>query len=154
LADECLQIELLLCFKNRENDVSLRRMEHSREKHKSTFGQKAADKVASWVGSWKYIIVQSVVLIIWMILNVVSIIEHWDPYPFIFLNLVVAFVAVYTAPIILMSQNRSEERDRKKFEIDLATDRKSEKEIEEIKTQLNRIEHDKIKKILEILEKK
>ena len=110
--------------------------------------------MASWVGSWKYIIVQSVVLIIWMILNVVSIIEHWDPYPFIFLNLVVAFVAVYTAPIILMSQNRSEERDRKKFEIDLATDRKSEKEIEEIKIQLNRIEHDKIKKILEILEKK
>ena len=129
-------------------------MEHLHEKHKSTLGQKAADKVASWVGSWKYIIIQTVVLIIWMILNVVSIIEHWDPYPFIFLNLIVAFAAVYTAPIILMSQNRAEERDRKKFEIDLATDRKSENEIEEIKIQLNRIEHDKIKKILEILEKK
>lgn len=129
-------------------------MEQLHEKHKSTLGQIAADKVADWVGSWKYIIIQSIILIIWMILNIISIIEHWDPYPFIFLNLVVAFVTAYTAPIILMSQNRSEERDRKKFEIDLATDRKSEKEIEEIKTQLNRIEHDKIKKILEILEKK
>ena len=147
-------MDLYSCFKNGKNSVSLSRMEHSREKHKFTLGQRAADKVAAWLGSWKYIIIQSIILIIWMALNVISVIEHWDPYPFIFLNLVVAFVAAYTAPIILMSQNRAEERDRKKFEIDLATDRKSEREIEEIKTQLNRIEHDKIKKILEILEKK
>lgn len=86
-------------------------------------------------------------------MNVTGIIS-WDSHPFIFLTLILSVQAAYAAPIILMSQNRAEERDRKKFEIDLATDRKAEREIKEIKKQLNRVENDKIKRILEILEKK
>lgn len=67
-----------------------------------------------------------------MVFNLVSWAYRWDPYPYIFLNLMVGFVASFSTPIIMMSQNRTEERDRKKFEIDLATNRKAEREIEEI----------------------
>lgn len=122
--------------------------------HKPSIGQNTADKIASVVGSWKFLIIQSVVLFFWVILNIVAWVEHWDPYPFILLNLMLSFQAAYAAPIILMSQNLATERDRRKSAADLATDRKAEREIEEIKKQLNRIENDKIKKILEMLEKK
>jgi len=121
---------------------------------KSTFGQRAADKATCFIGSWKFIIIQTVVLVIWMTLNGFAISFHWDPYPFIFLNLVVGFVASYSAPVIMMSQNRAEERDRKKFEIDLATDRKAEREIKEIQTKLEEMDEKGLKRILEILEKR
>ena len=130
-------------------------MEQNQNHHnKSTFGQRAADKATCFIGSWKFIIIQTIVLIIWMTLNGFAISFHWDPYPFIFLNLVVGFVASYSAPVIMMSQNRAEERDRKKFEIDLATDRKAEREIEEIQTKLEEMDEKRLKRILEILEKK
>lgn len=116
-----------------------------------TFGQRAADKVTSVVGSWKFLIIQSVLLSVWIILNVIAWIQHWDPYPFILLNLALSFQAAFTAPIILMSANRTTERDRKKAALDLATDRKAEREIEEIQVQLKRIEGEKLDKILEIL---
>ena len=79
---------------------------------------------------------------------------HWDPYPFILLNLVLSFQAAYTAPVILMSQNRAAERDRSKAAMDLATDRKAEREIEDLQAKLKCMESDKIDRILEILEKK
>lgn len=130
-------------------------MEQNQNQHhnRSPFGQRASDKATSFIGSWKFIITQTVVLIIWVIFNGFAISYHWDPYPFIFLNLVVGFVASYSAPIIMMSQNRAEERDRKKFEIDLATDRKAEREIEEIQAKLEDIDNKKLKRILDILEK-
>lgn len=125
---------------------------NSLKSNKPNFGQKTSDAVARLVGSWKFIIGQTIFLSIWMILNIMAISWHWDPYPFIFLNLVVGFQAAYTAPLIMMSENRSAERDRKKFEIDLATDRKAEREIEDIQTKLMHIEKEKLDKILEILE--
>lgn len=129
-------------------------MEQNQNHHnKSTFGQRASDKATSFIGSWKFIIIQTVVLIIWIIFNAFELFFHWDPYPFIFLNLVVGFVASYSAPVIMMSQNRAEERDRKKSEIDLATDRKAEREIEEIQVKLEEMDNKKLKRILEILEK-
>jgi len=133
-------------------------MEKNEEKNKKinkdTFGQKTADGVAKLVGSWKFIIGQTIFLIGWIALNVIAIKARWDPYPFIFLNLVVGFQAAYTAPLIMMSENRAAERDRKKFEIDLATDRKAEREIEEIQRKLEKLDREKISRILEILESK
>jgi uncharacterized membrane protein len=80
-------------------------------------------------------------------------VNHWDPYPFIFLNLALSFQAAYTAPIILMSENRELDRERKKTAIDLATDRKSEREIAKLKIQLEKLEKGKIDKIINILNK-
>lgn len=83
-----------------------------------SFGQKVADTIASSMGSWKFIIVQSVLLAAWITANVVGTINHWDPYPFICLNLVLSFQAAYAAPIIMMSQNRLTQKDRITAEID------------------------------------
>ncbi len=107
---------------------------------KITVGEKLADRVTRIVGSWKFIIFQSCVLVFWIVLNVTAWINHWDPYPFILLNLTLSFQAAYTAPIILMSQNRMSEKDRQKAILDLATDRKAEKEIEDMQRDLARIE--------------
>src|SRR6516225_11036969 len=70
-----------------------------------TWGERVADLIATWVGSWPFLIVQSVILAIWMTLNVLAWQYRWDPYPFILLNLVLSFQAAYAPPIILMSQN-------------------------------------------------
>lgn len=119
--------------------------------NKPNVRQKASDAVARLIGSWNFIIGQTIFLCIWIVLNILALSFHWDPYPFIFLNLVVGFQAAYTAPLIMMSENRAAEHDRKKFEIDLATDRKAEREIEDIQAKLIRIEKEKLDKILEIL---
>jgi uncharacterized membrane protein len=120
---------------------------------KPNFGEKTADKIASIMGSWKFIIIQSVILAIWIMLNLIAWFFHWDPYPFILLNLALSFQAAYAAPIIMMSQNREAARDRRKAEADLATDRKSERGIAAIQKHLNSLERNKLAKILEILEK-
>jgi uncharacterized membrane protein len=119
-----------------------------------TLGQKSADKITKVVGSWKFIIFQSILMLIWISLNITAWMYHWDPYPFILLNLMLSFQAAYTAPILLMSANREAERDRKKEELDLATDRKAEREIQQIQIKLETLEKEKIDKILEILNNK
>lgn len=95
-----------------------------------TLGQHVADKVASIVGSWRFIIIQSILLAIWIALNITAYVEHWDPYPFILLNLALSFQAAYTAPIIMMSQNRQAEIDRQGAEQDYQVNLKAELEIE------------------------
>lgn len=108
---------------------------------KRTIGQKAADKLSSWAGSWIFIILFFTLLFIWMGINAFWLIERsWDPYPFILLNLVLSCLAAIQAPIILMSQNRQAQRDRIRSEYDYAVNRKAEKEIEQLKKQLDRIE--------------
>lgn len=119
---------------------------------KRTFGQKVADKFTKMLGSWRFIIIQSVVLVIWVILNVVAWISHWDPYPFILLNLALSFQAAYAAPIIMMSQNRAEERDRRKAELDYATNKKAEKEIQQVRDHLRHIEESHLDPILKAIE--
>jgi uncharacterized membrane protein len=116
-----------------------------------TTGQKASDRIVAIIGSWKFILIQSVVLTLWIIANVVAWINHWDPYPFILLNLALSFQAAYAAPIILMSQNRAAEKDREKSLQDLATDKKAEREIEEIQVQLKRMEQEQLGRVLEIV---
>ncbi|MFA4817535.1 MAG: DUF1003 domain-containing protein [Parcubacteria group bacterium] len=130
-------------------------MEQNQNHHqnKLTLGQRAADKVATWIGSWKFILLQSGLLFCWITLNALGILT-WDSHPFIFLTLLLGIQAAYSAPIILMSQNRTAERDRYKAEIDLATDRLAEREIKQIHEHLEKIEDEKLRRIIEILEKR
>jgi uncharacterized membrane protein len=95
-----------------------------------TAGQRVADIVAASMGSWNFIIIQSVILVIWIILNVTAYVEQWDPYPFILLNLALSFQAAYAAPFIMMSQNRQQDIDRKAAENDHQINIKAELEIE------------------------
>lgn len=97
-----------------------------------TFGQRAADWVARTVGSWPFILSQSALLVFWVILNVTAILRHWDPYPFILMNLVLSLQAAYTAPVIMMSQNRQATRDRVEAHNDYLIDQKAEEEVRAI----------------------
>jgi uncharacterized membrane protein len=97
-----------------------------------TFGQRASDWIAEKVGSWEFIIGQSALLILWGILNVTAWVQHWDPYPFILMNLVLSLQAAYTAPMIMMSQNRKTDRDRIEAHIDYEINLKAEAEIKVI----------------------
>lgn len=93
-------------------------------------GGQVADVVTATVGSWRFIIIQSCLLVVWIVLNVTAWMQHWDPYPFILLNLALSFQAAYATPFILMSQNRQSEVDRQKAQQDLDCDLKAEMEIE------------------------
>lgn len=95
-----------------------------------TIGQKVADDVAATMGSWKFIIIQTVILLIWIMLNVTAFVQRWDPYPFILLNLALSFQAAYAAPFIMMAQNRQQDIDRKKANNDYEINIKAELEIE------------------------
>lgn len=97
---------------------------------------KAADRVTKIVGSWWFLGIQSVVLMFWVYLNIIGWIRSWDPYPFILLNLMLSFQAAYTAPIILMSQNRQTDIDRQRTEYDYMIDRKAEREIVAVRKEL------------------
>lgn len=109
---------------------------------KKTLGGKAVDYLTNWVGSWHYIIILTAFLLLWIIINTSFFLSNksWDPYPFILLNLVIAAIAAIEVPIILMSQNKQEKHDSAREEYDYAVNRKAEKEIREIREQLNRIE--------------
>ena len=124
------------------------------EKHVSTlsFGDRLADSVANGMGSWKFIIWQTVIVIVWMVLNIVGFIEHWDAYPFILLNLIFSTQAAYAAPIIMMSQNRQNQRDRIQAQDDYQTNVDAKKEIEALQIQLNTMEVEKLDKIIALLE--
>ena len=98
-----------------------------------TRGQRVADAFAALVGSWRFIATQTALLAIWITLNVIGWLEHWDAYPFIFLNLVLSFEAAYAGPIIMMSQNRQEDKDRQRANLDLETNLRAEALIEELK---------------------
>jgi len=109
-------------------------------KAKLTLGQKAADAITKYMGSWGFIFFFIIFLALWMSANVYAWVKQWDPYPFILLNFVLSCLAAIQAPIILMSQNREAQKDRLRAEYDYAVNRKAEREINLIKEQLNRIE--------------
>lgn len=108
---------------------------------KTTFGQKAADAVAKFAGSWAFIFSFVAVMVIWMIVNVVLSTKAFDAYPFILLNLVLSCIAAVQAPLIMMSQNRQEVKDRKRAENDYKINLKNELIIDDL--------HKKIELILE-----
>jgi len=97
-----------------------------------TVSQRAADRVAALVGSWRFISVQSLLLAGWAALNVTAWASHWDPYPFILMNLVLSLQAAYTAPVIMMSQNRQASYDRTAAHNDYEINQKAEQEIRAI----------------------
>ena len=124
------------------------------ESHRDTlgFGSLLADKVAKGMGSWKFIIIQTAFVIIWMGLNLVAYLKHWDAYPFILLNLLFSTQAAYAAPIIMMSQNRQNERDRAQAQSDYQTNIDAKLEIEALALRLDKIEVDKLDKIIVMLQ--
>ena len=106
-----------------------------------SFGSRLADKVAEFGGSWKFIILFGLIIIIWIIINsIIYFTGHFDPYPFILLNLILSCIAAMQAPIIMMSQNRQEDKDRMRAENDFKTDLKAELEV--------RILHSKMDELL------
>jgi uncharacterized membrane protein len=129
--------------------------------HQSSFQERLSDKVAATVGSWRFIVTQSVIICIWILFNVNipdagfkignTIVRAWDPYPFIFLNLTLSFQAAYTAPIIMMSQNRQSTIDRENAEDDYRINREAKIEVELIKIEMRKI-HTKLLKHQEIQE--
>jgi uncharacterized membrane protein len=127
---------------------------HEKHKSASKFGQRLADTVATGMGSWRFIIIQTVIVAVWMIANVIGFMYHWDVYPFILLNLLFSTQAAYAAPIIMMAQNRQSERDRHHAEQDFKTNVEAKKEIEQLLEKLNTIEIEKLGKILELLQPK
>jgi len=104
-----------------------------------TVGQRIADAVAATMGSWTFIIIQSAILMVWIILNVTAYVQQWDPYPFILLNLALSFQAAYAAPFIMMSQNRQQDIDRKSAENDFKINVKAELEIELLHQKLDQL---------------
>ena len=99
------------------------------EEDRMTMGQRIADAVAATMGSWRFIIIQSTLLFGWILLNLLGWKYQWDPYPFIFLNLMLSFQAAYAAPFIMMSQNRQSDKDRLAAEIDHEVNSKAELEV-------------------------
>lgn len=111
----------------------------SKDREKYTFGQKAADAIAKFAGSWAFIFSFVGVLAAWMVINIILAAKAFDPYPFILLNLVLSCVAAIQAPLIMMSQNRQEEKDRRRAENDYKVNLKTEIMIEDIHGKMNRI---------------
>jgi uncharacterized membrane protein len=105
-----------------------------------TLGDRLADAVARFGGSWRFIIAFGAVLTAWVAVNVVLATRSFDPYPFILLNLFLSMLAALQAPIIMMSQNRQDAKDRVRSELDFAVNRKAEMEIIQLAAKLNRIE--------------
>jgi len=107
---------------------------------KFTYGQRLADKIASFGGSWKFIIIFGVFILIWMIINIIFLTSKaFDPYPFILLNLILSCLAALQAPVIMMSQNRQEEKDRERSKQDYMINLKSELEIRMLHEKLDHL---------------
>jgi uncharacterized membrane protein len=125
---------------------------HQHHSDSLNFGQRLADSVANGMGSWRFIIWQTAIVLVWMGLNVIAWSYKWDVYPFILLNLVFSTQAAYAAPIIMMAQNRQNERDRAQADADYKTNCEAKKEIEDLTKLLNTIEIEKLDKILALLQ--
>ena len=123
----------------------------AKPKPELTMGERIADGVAATMGSWTFIIIQSVILFIWIILNVTAYVEQWDPYPFILLNLALSFQAAYAAPVIMMSQNRQAAIDRVAASHDYDINRKAELEIELLHQKLDLLRETEVSELIQII---
>lgn len=123
-----LEKEVLRSIDN-QDALSLKTMTEN-DDSSFTFGQRLADKIASFGGSWKFIIIFGIFIFVWMSINIVFLVaKAFDPYPFILLNLILSCLAALQAPVIMMSQNRQEEKDRERSKQDYMINLKSELEI-------------------------
>lgn len=130
-----------------------RKPARSRHRHDRSVGTKVADRFARIIGSWRFIIIQSAILLCWIALNLIGFIQHWDPYPFILLNLALSFQAAYAGPIIMMSQNRQAEIDRENAQHDYDVNVKAELEIELLHNKIDALREQEIVKLIGIVEK-
>ncbi len=129
------------------NERRARRTRQSRE-----IGERVADAVAAGMGSWRFIIIQTTILLIWIVLNITGWVMAWDPYPFILLNLALSFQAAYAAPFIMMSQNRQSEIDRKRAIDDFDVNVKAELEIELLHEKMDLLRDQEIARLSRIIE--
>ncbi len=135
----------------------LNTLRHKRPaRHKVTveannFGERVSDAVTSLIGSWKFIVCQAVILACWIVVNVIGWIQQWDPYPFILLNLLLSFQAAFTAPIIMMSQNRQSAIDRKRAEHDYDVNIKAELEIEQLHEKIDLLREMEMKRLIDVI---
>src|SRR5580698_11091509 len=113
---------------------------------KSTMGERVADHVAAFIGSWTFIIIQSAIFAVWVVINTLWLFSayQFDPYPFILFNLFMSAEAAYSSPLILMSQNRQSDRDRIQAQTDFETNVAAKEEIETILKELARLEQQKL----------
>jgi uncharacterized membrane protein len=118
----------------------------------NTLGQRAADRLAKFVGSWWFVVIFCAIIVIWICLNIIMLAKPFDPYPFILLNLALSCVAAIQAPLIMMSQNRQEEKDRIRAENDYKVNLKTEIIIEDLYNKIN-ILIDNQNKLIEFAEK-
>lgn len=117
------------------------------------FGDRVADDVAAMMGSWPFIIIQSCILAAWMTLNVLAWVHHWDPYPFILLNLALSFQGAYAAPFIMMSQNRQAAMDRQEARHDYEVNVKAELEIELLHQKIDMLREKEFQQLADIITK-
>lgn len=122
----------------RRNIETVARMEKELDR-KRTRGERIADGFAAVVGSWTFIVIQSLLLAVWVILNVIAWRHQWDPYPFILLNLALSFQAAYASPIIMMSQNRQARIADRRNQLDLQINLLAEQESTETLRLLRRL---------------
>ena len=142
-------------FHSAQQLVRLRAMRNPNEliETEATFGEHIADKVASFGGSWKFIISFSITLIVYTTLNVLLDKKAWDPYPFILLNLFLSMLAAIQAPVIMMSQNRQDTKDRLRGELDFDVNRRAESEIKGLSRKLQLLD-EKLDDVFDLLRDK
>jgi uncharacterized membrane protein len=141
--------DLLADLRRARRSLRLQAMDEPPAVVRLTLGQRIADAVATVMGSWSFIIVQSVILIVWITANLVGAIRGWDRYPFILLNLALSFQAAYAAPVIMMSQNRQQDIDRKAAENDYRINVKAELEIELLHEKIDQLRKREVLKLTE-----
>jgi len=141
--------DLLADLRRARRSLRLQAMDEPPAVVRLTLGQRIADAVATVMGSWSFIIVQSVILIVWITANLVGAIRGWDPYPFILLNLALSFQAACAAPFIMMSQNRQQDIDRKAAENDYRINVKAELEIELLHEKIDQLRKREVLKLTE-----
>jgi uncharacterized membrane protein len=105
---------------------------------KRTTGERLADAIAHHIGSWRFLIIQTVLVLIWIALNIVAVTSRWDAYPFVLLNLLFSVQAAYTGPVLLLSQNRSAQRDRTMADLDFVNNEKGEQLVEALLSEVLR----------------
>jgi uncharacterized membrane protein len=134
--------------------MRLHRNWHDTHRERMSTGARVADAVATFIGSWPFIIIQSAIFAVWVVFNTVWLFAayQFDPYPFILFNLFMSAEAAYASPLILMSQNRQSDRDRIQAQNDYETNLAAKAEIETILQELGRIEIEKLDKILAALQ--
>jgi uncharacterized membrane protein len=135
----------------REEQLLSARLLEAEQDHDITLGQRLADRVAEFGGSWMFIAIFFLVLLVWIGINSVSLaFASFDPYPFILLNLVLSCIAALQAPIIMMSQNRKEEKDRRRARCDYMVNLKAEIEVRNLHSKLDLLISEQMKSLFEV----